>query len=196
MFKALKRHEISVHLGAKLGCDKCDKKFKCKQKLKNHVRYVHEGRGYACNQCDKQFTDKSYLKTHKEAVHERKKFTCDKCDMIFPYKGGLQSHLEWHELKDQGLKYSCKECDKTFSRKEYFLSHHKMFHKGKEKSLDIVLDDGWQPSVLNENISNQDKSKMSEKQIQNETTQKGKDKKGLRKFKKGKWIVKLERINV
>ena len=164
--------------------------------MRNHVRYVHEGKGYSCNQCDKQFTDKSYLKTHIEAVHERKKFTCDKCDMKFPYKGNLQSHLEWHELKDQGLKYSCKECDKTFSRKGPLLRHHKMFHKGKQKSLDIVLDDGWQPSGLNENISNQNKSEMSDKQFQNEIAQKGKDKTTLHKYKKGKWIVMLERINV
>ena len=54
----------------------------------------------------------------------------------------------------------------------------------------------WKPSKLNETISNQNKSKKADKPVQETLCVKGKYKASSHKFKEGKWVVKLERINV
>ena len=45
-------------------------------------------------------------------------------------KANLKDHKEWHEINDNGLKYSCDICDTSFAHKSSFITHVKRKHDG------------------------------------------------------------------
>ena len=92
-------------------------------------------------------------------------------------------------MKQEGLKFHCKDCDVTFTLRSNFLRHVTNFHANKKVEADIVLDE-------TNSISTQDKSiKSKPKELNKNQKIFSKSFDVLPKPKKGKWIVKLDRLN-
>ena len=78
---------------------------------------------------------------HVKSNHEGKRFECIKCDKSYTLRDSLRSHLDWHDLKEHGLKVRCKECQKTLSTRDTFDSHVRTQHKGLKFEPEFVMDE-------------------------------------------------------
>ena len=211
----LKRHQLSVHLKTKHACDKCEKTFHNKDSLRNHVRFVHEGKGYICDKCDKRFStnmelknhiqkihieeklkcllcekvfvDKESLDMHNSNEHGMKRFPCSQCGKTLKDKNALRKHQGLHTRKELGLRFSCGECKRSFTWKYNFHVHLKSFHNGKDIEPRMVVDES--ASKVGNLISRQDKCSDQEVELKTLTNISS-------KVKKGKWIVRLERLEI
>ena len=177
----LKRHVQSIHEKVKFKCDKCEKQFSCHDHVQRHKKSAHDGQKFKCEKCKKEFVDKNYFEQHIKSIHEGIKLQCDKCEQDFDQKDSLRIHLEWHDLKENGLIFQCKECNKKFSKRNNCYDHVKKVHKGLNIDPEIVL----------ENME-ESKYKDSFKLLENQA--KVKPKVISSKPRKGRWIVKLERL--
>ena len=72
--------------------------------------------------------------------HEGKRLECEKCGKSYTLRYSLRKHLDWHDLKEHGLKFICKQCHKTFSSREIFGRHVRTQHKGLRFVPEIVMD--------------------------------------------------------
>ena len=116
-----------------------------------------------------------------KAIHEGIKLQCDKCEKKFDQKDSWRNHLEWHDLKENGFVFQCKECRKKFSVRRLLKDHVRKVHKGLEIEPEIVLED-----------ERESKQQDFLKSIENQVTVKPKV---IRtKTRKGRWIVKLDRL--
>ena len=158
------------------------KKFASFANKNRHQQSKHEGKRYQCEKCDKRFTDKTNLDKHIMSFHEEINVTvnCEKCNKSL-CKNSLSRHQEWHQMKEEGLKFHCKECKTSYAVKSGFVRHLKDVHAGKKIEPVIVLSE---PESLTQN-------KISELKDVNDKSLKSNV---LPKPKKGKWIVKLERL--
>ena len=102
---------------------------------------VHFGLQFQCNKCDKKFKRKDKLKRHLESVHGGNQFDCNKCDKFFQDKTSLLRHVEVHSLKEQGLKLSCEECKRTYRSREAYNFHLKTNHNGRKIEPQMILDE-------------------------------------------------------
>ena len=210
---------------------------------------VHFGLQFQCNKCDKKFKRKDKLKRHLESVHGGNQFDCNKCDKFFQDKTSLLRHVEVHSLKEQGLKLSCEECKRTYRSREAYNFHLKTNHNGRKIEPQMILDETASRDLANskqaeelisdrlnqENISDQKANKdghtalkqrvqsqflLEETKLNVKVDEKDSNlncvkqdkvvnfgkgsnaisfknqERGPSKVMKGKWIVKLERINV
>ena len=73
--------------------------------------------------CDKTFTDNRYLDMHVKSFHEGKRLECEKCGKSYTNSNSLRRHLDWHKVKENGLKFICKQCKKIFSSRDSFGKH-------------------------------------------------------------------------
>ncbi|CAH0546625.1 unnamed protein product [Brassicogethes aeneus] len=86
----IKRHSDEP----KFECDKCDKKFKCKNVLKRH-KWVHDGiKPYKCAVCEKAFSQNGILVRHLRVHSGETPFPCDLCEKRFTLKHHLQAHVK------------------------------------------------------------------------------------------------------
>ena len=113
-------------------CEQCDFSSHALQYLKAHVKVVHEKDKHKlqCDECDLKFLFNSQLRDHKEAVHEGiKRFMCDKCGKGFQSKHMLNEHTIRGVC---GVKepIKCDKCDDVFSRRSYYIMHHRAIHGG------------------------------------------------------------------
>lgn len=185
--------------------------------LKKHVQNIHIEKKFKCLLCSKVFVDKESLDRHNFDEHGEKRFACNQCGKTFKNKSGLSKHFELHKIKQHGLKYSCIECKRSYSTKSNFDVHLKNFHNGRKFEPRMILDETVSknltiPISLQAEEQNSDKkiefdlmsgestsqtiqvlkSKSSEGSLANNETS---GKSEATRFRKGMWIVKLEKIN-
>ena len=107
---------------------------------------------------------------------------CEKCNKSL-CKNSLSRHQEWHQMKEEGLKFHCKECKTSYAVKSGFIRHVSDVHSGKKIEPVIVLS---KSEALTQNENSKPKDvKENAKSLRSNV---------LPKPKKGKWIVKLERL--
>ena len=166
-------------------CQLCEKAFTHPESLKRHQKVKHEGKKFNCNKCENTFASKYNLKVHDLTFHEEidLRVKCNKCDKLVS-KGNHLRHQEWHKMKEEGLRFHCKECDKNYVLKTDFARHVRSVHTNKKVEPVIILDEFRD---LPNHVANT--NQKSKKAIGNHKT-------SLPKPKKGKWIVRLERIDV
>ena len=87
-------------------------------------------------------------------------------------KRGLREHQDWHELKENGLVIKCKECHKSFLKRKNYGEHVRKVHKIYNAEPEIVLEEK--------------KETEPDKEMEFKAS----------KPQRGKWIVKLKRINI
>ena len=178
---SLKRHVQSVHEKTRFKCDTCEKQFSCHDHVQRHKQSAHDGQKFKCEKCKKEFVEKNYFEQHIKALHEGIKLQCDKCEKYFDHKYSWRIHLEWHDLKENGLIMICRQCGEKFSKRNLFLRHVRIIHKGLEIEPEIVFED-----------ERDNKHQDFLKSIENKVTVKPKVISS--KPRKGRWIVKLERL--
>ena len=102
----LKKHEISIHFGAKHECEYCDYKFSRHDNLKDHIKLIHmdDCFQHACDLCGKSFTRKSDLVRHSKVTQ-----ACEIC--LIEFCSLKQLHL--HKKIDHP-KFLCDHCQKSF----------------------------------------------------------------------------------
>ena len=99
----------------------------------------------------------------------------------------MKRHKEWHVMNEQGLKFHCKECNKNFAIEENFFSHVKRVHTNRKIEPVIVLDEHKDLTNPQQNVN----INTGEK---DENLKSARTFNAIPKPKKGKWIVKLERL--
>ena len=110
-----------------------------------------------------------------KTVHEKVKYNCDKCHKSFLAKHVLIDHKK---TVHEGKWFKCELCKKELSSKFNLKLHLKRVHSVEKRKL---IDEEEKPKpLLNED------SKVSEPIF---------EPKEPKKFKRGTWIVKLERID-
>lgn len=121
---SLKRHAF-VHSDAIFECDRCDKKYRRKDKLKKHFLNAHPGVTFECNNCSATFKEKSKLKKHlflkqcSPPADKNTVFLCFVCNRNFKSNAGLIRHSEVHKA----LALVCAYCEKGFKRKDMLDMH-------------------------------------------------------------------------
>ena len=186
---SLSEHVKSIHESKKYECYKCEKYFANHSGLLRHTKSIHEGIRYNCERCDKTFAGKSALTSHIKSIHENEKYECDKCEKSYTDKETLKIHQEWHKMKEEGLIFQCRDCNVTFTTKPSFYRHVRNFHASKQFEPLIVLD-------KTEPLANPQKNTNIEPKEIDENLKSARKVNVLPKPKKGKWIVKLERLNI
>ena len=94
----------------------------------------------------------------------------------------LKRHLDVHDLKENGLKFICKKCQNLFSSRGTFRAHARKQHKGLRFEPELVIDD---TKKNNQEVSFKQQQSSMAKLNPKES-----------RPRKGKWIVKLVRIDV
>ncbi len=72
-------------------CDKCHKKYFCKQDLKEHMQTTHGGSKFSCSQCAYTGNSARGLKQH-ELVHKGPTMRCLQCNRSFRWHSQVAAH--------------------------------------------------------------------------------------------------------
>ena len=89
-----------------------------------------------CDICKKSYYSVRKLTNHKLAVHEKlRPYSCKYCGKLFNDTSALRRHNALHEAKGKKL-FNCDLCEKSYSIKEYVLSHVKRAHKSEYYDCD------------------------------------------------------------
>lgn len=136
---SLKRHSY-VHSDEIFECEKCDKKYRRKDKLRRHFLTVHPGVVFECDKCSATFVDKKKLKKHllfkqcKPVSAKDVIFECFVCNRTFKSNAGLIRHSEVHKV----LASLCAYCEKDFKRKDLLDMHMHTEHGVELPPVDIT----------------------------------------------------------
>ena len=164
----LKIHIAQNHIKAEIiKCDFCPFKHHNETDIQYHKLLKHNW----CKYCDKEFGNKLEVTEHLKNHIKEEIIKCDFC----PFKHRNQTDLHNHKLSKHNW---CKYCDEEFGNKLEVSEHLKEIH-GKD-------DDAEQVKIENE--EKQDYENNSNEQVNNVNHI-------LPKRVRGKWIVKLCRLN-
>lgn len=84
-----------IHIGKKIDCNDCERKFIRKDCLRQHIKRTHSvERSFNCQLCDKAYKTKQDLASHMASHSDLRPFKCQKCNITSKYKDNMQKHVK------------------------------------------------------------------------------------------------------
>ena len=152
----------------KLSCEKCPYTTKRKRDLKLHKKYHHHQvkTKYSCPDCEKLFLDYNEFKVHAKENHRRSGLKCDDCHFVTSRKDRLKAHQKIHVMfKECGQPITEKSLESVTTEDQLFPCHmcdweasnHALLMKHILQHKNEIVDQ-----------LSRDKSKQSDKKIEEE----------------------------
>ncbi|XP_039436831.1 zinc finger protein 232-like [Culex pipiens pallens] len=96
-------HEL-MHQEAEHKCDRCNKKYRTKNRLKRHYRVHTNDRPFDCDKCDKKFYTKYNLEVHSRIHTGIRPYACQYCGLQFTHSYAVKNHMVRFHLEILALK--------------------------------------------------------------------------------------------
>ena len=128
----LRAHLQTTHMGAKLVCETCDKRYASAFALKTHKVNAHGigGEKPECPHCPQRrtFCNKTFLRRHILECHEKDtRRSCPICGLYYLRKDKLEAHMV--SVHGQAYKPNpCKLCSKVYSTADKLQKHLRTVH--------------------------------------------------------------------